>query len=285
MENELNEQKPRTIPNRIKVCTWRVLWTLTALCFVASPAQAKYAPVLKSIPIFIEPAINAVSLNLFWLAMAAHGAVSIAKELAEPLENYEAGIWHSSRSTSSTISWPDGDYPSRNYDVETNYDYDPFTHTIRWFIKSTFTVINRDGTSTATITYSQTPPVVVQFNVENCHYQRVVLAGSHSDAYAYDSFETLTGYCIRRGSAAWGRPVTAFFHGWEWTMLVRSDIIYHNPTVPYDDNHHLFIGPASLGNSSLGLFKLKKQKDTPGGAEVNAVGVVTLFFTPADIGL
>jgi hypothetical protein len=239
--------------------------------------------VIRTIPIYIEMPLQTTSLAGFWFAMAAKGAISVAEYLAETLDKYEAGIWHSTRSTSSTYSWPDKIYPTRDYDVEQTYDYDPFKRTTKWWRKETWTTI--DGTNvTTTVAYSSTPPVVVLFNQEDCHYNRTSPIGSYSSSWLYDSYETLTGYCIRRGSGAWGRPVAAWFHGWEWQMLVKNDIIYPMTVEPWEDNHYTFIGPSSLGTSSLALFKLKSHKYQPGGAEVSSLGVVTIWCSPDGTG-
>ena len=244
---------------------------------LACSAQAWY---VKTITIFIEPAIQSASLTIFWAAMAAHGAIMVSEKAAEPLDKYEAGIWHSIRNTSMTTSWPDGDYPTRDTDIEQSYDYDPFTRVTRWWTKTTFSVVTRDGGVTSTVTYSQEPPAIPEFNVEDTHYKRYVMAGSHASDFAYDSYQMLTGYCIRRGSGAWGRPVTAWFKGWNYNLVVRSDIAYKSPTTLYEYGRHCFIGPSSLGTSSMALFKLKSGDPN---AEVDTIAVVTLFFKPDEL--
>jgi len=252
---------------------------------LATPVQAFYQyDIVRSIPIFIEVPIHAVSLYAFWMAMAAHGAVSVAETLAEKLDNYEVGIYHFNRSASATITWPDGDYETRDIDTDQYFDYDPFTKVRRWFEKDTFSVIHRDGTRTDTITYSQTAPSVIEYNQEDVHYKRNVMAGCHCSDFSWDSYQTITGYLIRRGSGAWGRPVTGWFKGWDCTPLWKNDTLYHTPVSPWEDNHHCFIGPSSLGTSSMALFKLKRQKFTPGIAEILNDGTVTLWFSPDGTG-
>jgi hypothetical protein len=257
-------------------------FAVTAACIAAliTPAQAKYALLMKSVPFWIEAPLVTTKLSLFWETLALYGLQTIEKSMAEPLEKYEAGIWKSIRSSSATITWPDGDYETRDIDTERFYDYDPFTKIAKWWWKNTYTVIRRDGTRNVEISYSQVPPEIVEFNQEDVHYKRNVLAGSHSSDFSFDSFQDLTGYCIRRGSGAWGRPVTAWFTGWDCLPLWRNDILYHSPVSPWEDTHHCFIGPSSLGTSSLALFKLKRQLHTPGIAEVSNIFIVTTWFRP-----
>lgn len=275
-QNLILLKQPKSM-TKFKIAVLSAILTLASI-----NAQAKYAFIIKSVPFWIRVPLETSSLPAFWAALIAEGAVTIAEYLAEPLDKYQSGIQHSTRSTSTRISWPDGDYPTRTEDVETVYDYNPFepdpAKRAKWFIKRTWTVYNRDGTSVVTITYSQTPPIVIQFCVEDCHYKRMVLAGSHASDFTYESFEVLTGYCIRVGSGAWGRAVTAWYEGWDCKLKVQNDIPYHNPIEPYQDSHFTFIGPSSLGTSSMSLFKLKPQKYTPGMAEVNAIGVTTTWF-------
>ncbi len=241
-----------------------------------TPAQGKIPfPYTRSIPIWIEAPLQAAELGAFATLLAVHGAVKILASMAEPLDNYKAGIYRSVRSASATITWPDGDYETRDIDSEQFYDFDPFSNTVRWWEKTTFAVLHRDGTRTETITYNNVPPGNIEFNQEDVHYKRSVMSGCHCSDFSFDSFQYLTGYVIRLGSGAWGRPVTGWFEGTNYNPLWRTDILYHNPTTPWKDSHFVFIGPSSLGTSSLALFKLKFGSPN---AEVLTATVVTTIF-------
>jgi hypothetical protein len=160
-------------------------------------------------------------------------------------------------------------------DAERVYDYDPFLNTDTWWIKTTFTVTSRDGTSVTTVTYSQDPPLINDFRMEDIRYRRIGLSGVHASSFSYDAYEKVVCYCVRTGSKAWGRPVMCATQGNFFDAVFRQDIKYETPTTLYEDRHYCFIGPASLGLGAMAQWKPYWPENT--NVEVYQVGVVTQF--------
>jgi hypothetical protein len=245
---------------------------------LAIPVQAKTYPkpiswiFLRSVPIILENIVT-VTIPAFWSAMAAAGAVDVLDEMTQPVDDYEAGIKHVTGSTSAEMSWVDGEYPTRQLEAERVYDYDPYTKTETWWIKSIFSEELSDGTMSTTTTYSQQPPLLKDFRMEDIHYKRFGLSGAHQTSFSYDAYETVTCYCIRRGSSAWGRPVVAFTTGFYFDATFRDDIKYEVPTSGYEDRHYCFIGPGSMSQ-----WKPRWDDDT--NIEIFQTGVVTLLLKP-----
>jgi hypothetical protein len=208
--------------------------------------------------------------------MAAAGAVDVLLEMTEPLENYKAGVKHVVGATSATMSWPDWEYPTRDLDAERVYDYDPFNNVETWWIKSTFTVIEHDGTAVTTTTYSQQAPLTKDFRMEDIKYRRIGLSGAHQTSFSYDAYEKVVCYAARMGSRAWGRPVMVRTQGNEFVAVFRTDIKYETPTIPYQDDHYAFIGPSSLG--PLGsMVQWKPHWDEGTNVQIYQVSAVTML--------
>lgn len=249
-------------------------WILAVLLILAATDLFALHGKVKSLPIVLKPVVYTV-LERFWVYLAMKGAMEIAEEMAEPLANYEVGIKFVAGSVSETFTWPDGEYPTRDIDRERTYDYNPVTKVVRWFFKTTWTTIMRDGTTYVTVSYSTEPPLVNDFNNKDVHYNRIALSGTHSASYSHDGFETVTAYCLRKGNKAWGLPVMAIMIGWEWTPLWRNDTLFHNPIRPYEDQHYLFLGPTSSG-AAMAIYKPRWVQNT----EFYSQGVATLYFHP-----
>jgi hypothetical protein len=231
------------------------------------------------VPIILAPIVE-ISLPLFWAAMAAKGSVDVLVEMTEPLDNYGAAVKHVVGATSAEQSWVDWEYPTRELDAERVYDFDPFANggagAETWWIKSTWTEKYKDGTSVSTVTYSQTPPLIKSFRMEDIKYRRIGLSGARQTSFSYDAYEKVVCCAWRKGSKAWGRPITVFTTGFYFDVVFRSDIKYEIPTLSYEDRHHCFIGPASGGvTSSLAQWKPYWQDGT--NVEIFQVGFVTLL--------
>jgi len=257
----------------------KVKSVILAVCILSLsvPAEAKHYPNpppsmkwIRTVPIILEP-IEATVLGAFWAAAAAVSVlVDVLEEMAEPLESYESGIQHVVGSTSATISWPDGEYPTRDIDAERWYDYEPLEKRARWFIKTTYTTIFLNGNIESVVNYSTEPPVINDFNQMDIHYNRIGLSGAGQNSFSYDAYETVTAYCVSYGTKVWIRPVMSIVTGFKWDPTWRDDILYHVPTTLYEDRHYLMI--------PRGVVMLYKPHWDP-QTEIFQLGVTTLYFS------
>jgi hypothetical protein len=243
-------------------------------------AQAKTYPTpiswvfVRSVPVILTSIVEG-ALPAFWAALAAKGAVDVLVEMTEPLENHGAAVKHVVGATSAEQSWPDWEYPTRELDAERTYDFDPFTNTETWWIKSTWTEKYKDGTSVSTITYSQTPPPLKSFRMEDIKYRRIGLSGAHQTSFSYDAYEKVVVCAWRKASSAWPRPLTVLTTGFYFDVVFRSDIKYEIPTLGYEDRHYVLLGPASSGQGAMAQWKPHWQDGT--NVEIFQVGFVTLL--------
>lgn len=244
------------------VLTFLIITSTSVLAFTSGT-------IIRTLPIIIET-ISYPLEGAFTLLLVAKAAVLIAASASEPLENHEVGIQYDTGTWNSTISWVDGEYPTRSFLKERTYSYQPQQRIANWWIKDTFTVWNKDGSVSQTITISQQPPGEIQFCNQEVKYRRYGMSGQHQTSFQYDTYETVTAYAMRKGSAAWGRPILAQFGGWRWNPLFRDDICYHSYTMPYNDNRYLLICPWTWT-----IWKPARVINT----EFNQLGSATTFFS------
>lgn len=252
---------------------------VTAACIATLVGSARAeglwgGPIVKTIPIILEP-IVLPALGPYWAALAAVGVLmEVAEEACEPLENYKVGIQHITGSMSASIMWPDGEYPTRDWECERVYDYDPRSNIAHWFIRLTTTVYTHGGEPIVERTYSTDPPLDQSANNEDVQYEREAEPFRHDSTFMYDSYETVTAYCYRHGSSAWPRPVMAIYNGYNWKPVWRNDYMYHSPVSVYQDFHYLMLGPEGIAYYKP-HWEWGLNTELPDGG-----GVATLYFAP-----
>lgn len=244
------------------------------------PAHGLDTRVVRTIPCMrpLLAPIGTATLSTFWILMAAAGAISVIASDTEPLDNYDCGINQLVGSTTASYIWADADgrYPDREVEAERTYYYEPRGYPKgqgikSWWIKVTNTSTFADGSTIVNVTYSQDPPAVNDFTVQDVEHHRIALQGSHDYSFNYHCVEVVTCYCIRIASTfCKGRPVTAIMGGVDALPVWVNDVLNRNIVAVYEDRHYCF-----LAANQMHLYK----PHTVAGkiTQMETAGVVTTF--------